>query len=130
MREELEARIVSLIVTKASARTMGRAIGLSRNTARKVLAAHRTRRDEQAPTALAPKPSRAPRATKLDACHGSIDDLIARYPAITAQRLFEELRDAGLRLRPASPPARPKDASDGAVCRGAGPAAPPAASPP
>lgn len=94
-REELEARVVSLSVTKASARSIGRALGVSRNTVRKVLAAHRSRRDEQAPTALAPKPSRAPRATKLDACHGSIDDLIARYPDITAQRVFEELRDAG-----------------------------------
>lgn len=94
-REELEARIVSLSVTKTSARSIGRALGVSRNTVRKVLAAHRSRRDEQAHTVLVPKPARAPRATRLDSWRGRIDDLLARYPNITAQRVFEELRAAG-----------------------------------
>jgi transposase len=94
-REELEAQIVSLSTTGTSFRAIARALGVSRNTVRKVLAAHGARRDEQPHTALPPKPERAPRKTKLDVWHGSIDDLIARYPDITAQRVFEELRDAG-----------------------------------
>ena len=45
--------------------------------------------------ALAPTPKRAPRASKLDAFKPRVAELIARFPDITAQRVFEILRSEG-----------------------------------
>ena len=39
-------------------------------------------------------PPRAPRASKLDPFLAQVSDLLGRYPEITAQRIFEELRGA------------------------------------
>jgi len=61
---------------------------------RKILTQHALRR-EQGHQALASKPKRAPRRTKLDSYQGKIAELLSEYPEITAQRVFEELRVTG-----------------------------------
>lgn len=38
---------------------------------------------------------RVPRAAKVDAYRGRVDELLLRYPDITAQRVFEVLKDEG-----------------------------------
>ena len=93
-REELVHQTVTLYRQRLSRRAIARALGISRNTVRKILTQH-ARRREQGHAALEPKPTHTPRPTKLDAYHGQIAELLSRYPEITAQRVFEELRGAG-----------------------------------
>lgn len=67
---------------------------MSRNTVRKLVVEHAKARS--APhTVLPPAPARAPRASKLDAFRDRAVELVERYPGITAQRVFEEVRTAG-----------------------------------
>ena len=93
-REELVHQTVTLYRQGLSRRAIARALGISRNTVRKILTQH-ARRREQGHKALEPKPTHTPRPTKLDAYHGQIAELLSTYPEITAQRVFEELRGAG-----------------------------------
>ncbi len=67
---------------------------MSRNTVRKILVAHGSARREERPALSAPS-ERAPRPRKIDDFAGKAKELLARYPEITAQRVFEELRDQG-----------------------------------
>lgn len=90
-REELILEIVRLDREGRSRRAIARAVGVSRNTVRKILDAHASAR-EQPHTALPDKPARAPRQRKIDAFVPQIDDLLEQFPDITAQRVFEELR--------------------------------------
>lgn len=95
-REEL-AHQVALLATQGTARrAIARALGVSRNTVRALLAAHALGRDAEH-VALSPRPSRAPRSSKLDAWRPRVAALLAKYlePPITAQRVFETLRDEG-----------------------------------
>jgi len=93
-REELLGQLVTLHRQGMSARAIARALGISRNTAKALLAAHAAAREDEH-RALPEKPPRAPRAQKLDAHAPRIAELLARYPDITAQRVFETLRDEG-----------------------------------
>jgi transposase len=93
-RIELEHQVVSLSGQGLGRRAIARAVGVSRNTVRKILEAHgHARREQQA--ALAPPPQRLPRPQKIDDFRGKVTELLGRYPEITAQRVFEELRAAG-----------------------------------
>lgn len=93
-RVELEHKVVTLSGQGLGRRAIARATGVSRNTVRKILEAHgHLRRERQA--ALAPAPQRVPRQQKIDDFRGKVTELLARYPEITAQRVFEELRAAG-----------------------------------
>lgn len=93
-REELLHQAVTLCQQGLTRRAIARALSISRNTVRKLLVAHeQARRAPQ--TALAPPAARAPRDTKLTPFAERIAALLARYPEITAQRVFEELRAAG-----------------------------------
>jgi transposase len=93
-RDELVHQIVTLARDGLSRRAITRAVGVSRNTVRAVLAAHAQSREaseEEVP--LPPRaPTRAPRASKLDAFKPRVAELMARFPDITAQRVFEILR--------------------------------------
>ena len=93
-REELVHQIVTLARDGVSRRAITRAVGVSRNTVRAVLAAHAQSREaseEEVP--LPPRaPTRAPRASKLDAFKPRVAELMARFADITAQRVFEILR--------------------------------------
>jgi transposase len=93
-RIELEHQVVTLSSQGLGRRAIARAVGVSRNTVRKILERHgHTRRERQA--ALAPAPQRVPRPQKIDDFRGKVTELLTRYPEITAQRVFEELRTAG-----------------------------------
>jgi transposase len=116
-RTELDHQILLLLRRGRSQRAIARALGVTRGlVSRLVLGLHA---DVAAPpSALAeplPVPA-APRSSKLDAHDGRIKDLLTRYPSITGQRVFEELRAAGYqggysiikdrvrKLRPPKPP--------------------------
>ncbi len=93
-RVELEHQVVTLCRQGLTRRAIARALGVSRNTVRKILEAHgRAQREPQ--TALPVLPERTPRPQKIDDFRGKVAELLARYPEITAQRIFEELRAAG-----------------------------------
>lgn len=115
-RVELEHQVVTLCGQGLGRRAIARAVGVSRNTVRKILEAHgHARREEQA--ALSPPPARLPRPQKIDDFRGKVTELLTRYPEITAQRVFEELRAVGYdggytqvkaHVRRVRPPAHPE----------------------
>jgi transposase len=93
-REELAHQAVTLCRQGLTRRAIARALSISRNTVRKLLVAQeQARRAPQ--TALAAPPARAPRETKVTPFVERIAALLDRYPEITAQRVFEELRGTG-----------------------------------
>lgn len=120
-RMELQAQVTLLACQGVSNRAIARTLELSRNTVRKLVAAHHRARDaepaQDASSALARPTPRAPRPTKLDDHQTRIGELLARYPDITAQRVFEELSASGAytggytavkeRVRQLRPPAPP-----------------------
>lgn len=91
-REALELQVVTLSAQRMSRRAIARALDLSRNTVKRILLSHAEQR-EQPHTAL-PKPrQRAPRTKLIDDVVTRITDLLTTYPNITAQRVFEILKD-------------------------------------
>lgn len=114
-RAELVHQIVTLKRQRMSRRAIARAVGVSRNTVKAVLAAHGVQRAVEH-QALAPSPPRAPRPKKIDRFIGRVTELIATYPDITAQRVFEILAAEGFdgrytgvkkAVRALRPPRRP-----------------------
>jgi transposase len=118
-REELVHQLAVLARQGLSRRALARALGISRNTVKALLAAHQHARDaekEDEPTPPRPRP-RVPRASKLDTFEARVVELLARYEDITAQRVFETLREEGFtggytavkkrlrKLRPSKKPA-------------------------
>lgn len=96
-REELVSRIVDLARDGVSRRAIARAVGVSRNTVKAVLATHARAREaepEDIPRPP-PAPTRAPRASKLDTFKPKVTELMTRFSDITAQRVFESLRAEG-----------------------------------
>ena len=93
-REELVHQIVTLAADRMSRRAIARAVGVSRNTVKSVLAAHAAQRDAEH-SAVPKPPSRAPRPKKIDAYRGRIAELFVRYPDLTTQRVFEILTAEG-----------------------------------
>ena len=114
-REELAHQVVVLDKQGESRRAIGRALGVSRNTVRVLLDAHHAGREVEH-VALSPKPTRAPRPSKLDAFELRVRELLARFADITAQRVYEILKDEGFdggytavkrRMRAMRPPPKP-----------------------
>ncbi len=114
-REELIHQVVVLTTQGMSRRAITRALGVSRYTVRKILRGHAKERDT-GHTALAKRPERVPRAAMIDAHRARVQELLARYPDITAQRVFEILKDEGFaggysavkkHLRRVRPPPKP-----------------------
>ncbi len=93
-REELVHQIVALKKTGTAIRATARALGVSRNTVKAILAEHDAARTATPPSAL-PEPARVPRHKKVEPFAGTVTDLLTRFPDITAQRVFEELRGKG-----------------------------------
>lgn len=94
-RAELVHHIVTLTRDGMSRRAIARSLDVSRNTIRAVLAAHTAEREVTPHSVLPEPPARAPRAKKVDGFERRIAELFARYPDITAQRVFEILKDEG-----------------------------------
>ena len=95
-REELVHQIVTLSAQQVSRRAIARAVGVSRNTVKEVLEEHAEHREE-AHSALPVPTTRMPRASKLDPYKERVAELLKKYPDITAQRVFEILRDEEFR---------------------------------
>ncbi|MFH2010017.1 MAG: IS21 family transposase [bacterium] len=92
-REELENLVVTRHRAGWSARKLAQALGISRNTVRKIL--EQVREQREAGHDLVAKKPRVPRASQLDEYVPQIQSLLEEYPDIKGQRVFEELRDAG-----------------------------------
>jgi len=88
MTEELRNEIVKRWQAQQSQRQIARDLEVSRSVVARVLAALSGQRAGH----KAPRPRRQ---RQLDAYAAAIQDLLGRYPAITAQRVFEELRRQG-----------------------------------
>lgn len=114
-REELAHQTAVLTGQGMSRRAVARALGVSRNTIKQILRKQATARDI-GHSVLAPPTARAPYATKIDTYAPRVLELLHKYPDITAQRVFETLRDEGFeggytgvkrhvsRVRPKPPP--------------------------
>ncbi len=85
--------VVLLAQQGMSRRAIARALKVSRNTVREILAAHGKKRAKAHSVLEKKAPSKRP--SKLDEHRGKIDELLKVFPDITAQRIFEELRAAG-----------------------------------
>lgn len=95
-REELAHDAVLLAQQGMSHRAIARSLRVSRNRVRELLEEHAKQRS--APhLALTAETSRPPRPSKLDGFREAAQQLLADFPDITAQRLFEELRGRGFR---------------------------------
>jgi len=95
-RSDLEQQLVMMRVQKGWAiRALARHFGISRNMVRRILRKHDKRRDEGVDVLLAQKRTHPARPSKLDPFEKTITLLLEKYPKITGERLFEELRLAG-----------------------------------
>jgi len=74
-------------------RAIARALRISRNTVRQIVREHGLAR-QRPHSALPTKPSYR-RRSKLDRFRPQVDELFRLYPDITAQRVFESLREQG-----------------------------------
>jgi transposase len=123
--------VVQLHNEGMSHRAIARALRISRNTVRQILAEH-SRGRVTIHSAL-PAPRGEGRASKLDPFRPQIDELFRHYPDITAQRVFEILLEKGFegghsivrelvrRIRPKPPPkpsleTLPREPGDIAEC--------------
>jgi transposase/ParB-like chromosome segregation protein Spo0J len=116
-RTELEHHIVQLLRKGRSQREISRALGVTRGLVKRVVdgrAGAEARPHTAVPetVAAAPRPFR-----KLDVHEARMKELLAQYPSLTAQRVFEELRAAGyqggysiikVRVRKLRPPKAPE----------------------
>ena len=96
-REELAQRLVIMRTQEGwSIRALARHFAVSRNLVRRILRKHEKLRDQGHDILLKDRPVRqTERAGKLDAYQETLQRLLEKYPRITGQRLWEELRDAG-----------------------------------
>ena len=83
--EELRNRIIERWQAGASARLIARELSVARNTVRRVLQECQAGRNGEV------HPRRFTRPSRLDAWLPTISSLLARYPEITAARVYEEL---------------------------------------
>ncbi|MCP5041659.1 MAG: IS21 family transposase [bacterium] len=99
-REELTHQTVTLQKDGLSRRAIARALGVSRNTVKKILRDHERAR-EQPHNALRAPHKRAARGKKIDAYRERVEQLLIKYDGttrrlpITAQRVLEILVEGG-----------------------------------
>src|SRR5260370_15229640 len=94
MNEAMRNAIVERRQAKASVRAIARELGIARQSVQRVLAQVAAERSGQAPCANTLLPGQR-RKSQLDAYEPVLRELLARYPDMTAMRLFEELRGRG-----------------------------------
>lgn len=95
LMSELEHKVVTLTRQGMSARAIARALHIGRNRVRRILREHGRARTEPHSALAKKKKHESKRPSKLDPFMPTITRLLERYPDITAQRVFEELRAAG-----------------------------------
>ncbi|MBI3179619.1 MAG: IS21 family transposase, partial [Deltaproteobacteria bacterium] len=93
MNDEVRAEILRRFYGGASFRSIARAIGVDRKTVSRVVAGHQAQRNE--PHSALPAP--VVRKSLLDPYRQQIEDLVGRYPDLTAVRLHEELVASGFK---------------------------------
>ena len=92
MNEELRNEIVQRRQAGASIRAIARALGIARGTVSRVLKEREAQRSFQTPA----QPRQAlRRARLLDPYEAVLKELLERYPNLTSQRVFEELKARG-----------------------------------
>jgi transposase len=91
--ERLIHNVVQLDRDGMKWRAIARALKISRNTVRQIVREHGHVR--QSPHSALPTRRSSRRPSKLDPFRPQIDELFRLYPDITAQRIFESLREKG-----------------------------------
>jgi len=96
-REEFEQQLVIMKTQDGwSIRALARHFAVSRNMVRRILRSHDNLRDQGHDILLKDRQVRkTERASKLDSYEETLKRLLEKYPRITGQRLFEEVRIAG-----------------------------------
>lgn len=96
-RADLEHQLITLKTQEGwSIRALARRFGISRNMVRRILRKHEMLRDQGHDLLFGDRQGKkAKRASKLDSYEETLKKLLEKYPLITGQRLFEELRAAG-----------------------------------
>ncbi|MBC8492633.1 MAG: IS21 family transposase [Chloroflexi bacterium] len=94
-REEFERLLVTMHAQGWSIRGLVRHFSVSRNMVRRILRKHQANRDQGHDIVKDSDKERAIRPSKLDPFVQQINQLIEKYPKITAQRVFEEIKDCG-----------------------------------
>ena len=91
--ESLDNSVVTLFSRGWAVRRIARELGTSRNRVKRILMRHHTQRE----AGQAPLPTPHKRASKLDAYHDDIKELLAAFtnPPPTTQRIFELIREKG-----------------------------------
>lgn len=95
MNEAIRQEVVLRHQAGASLRAIARELGISRGTVTRVLAQVQAQRSEPGP---APLP-RSRRRSRLDAYEPILQELLARYPDLTAMRAWQELQARGFQGR-------------------------------
>jgi transposase len=95
-RAEIELQVVTLTAQGMTRRAVARSLGISRNTVKRILLDHAEQREQPHSAMPQPRPS-APRAKLIDDVATRVAELLKTYPNITAQRVFEILRDEGFK---------------------------------
>lgn len=93
LNDELRSEIMRRFYGGTSLRRIAQAVGVNRKSVAKVIEAHQRQR-QQLHCALEPG---RPRPSLLDAYQQQIEDLLGRYPDLTAVRLHEELQERGFK---------------------------------
>lgn len=91
---DIQLEVISRFHQGQSQRGIARDLGISRDRVRAILARQKRSREQGTAHPDLPKPT-VPRPSQLDPYQEQIDSLLARYPNITAMRVFEELRQSG-----------------------------------
>jgi transposase len=93
MNEEIRNEIVRRRQGGASGRRIAKDLGLARETVQSVIRRWQAERTGQGSSTPVPVPVRRP--SQVDPFNDAIRELLERYPSITIQRVFEELRLKG-----------------------------------